>query len=82
MSAAATILYVWFTHHSFAMALLQSNTALGALLGAHLGLLLAYLRSYQDEAPASWEVIQRDRVGIIMAVLLLIYAVGWIAVSL
>jgi ABC-type uncharacterized transport system permease subunit len=80
--AAVCILYAWFTRYGITMALLQNNTCLGALLGAHLGLLIAYLRSYRDEAPASWEITRRDPVGIILAVLLLIYAICWIAISL
>ncbi|NNJ10338.1 hypothetical protein EKD04_008355 [Chloroflexales bacterium ZM16-3] len=81
LSAAVTILYVWFSRLGIAISILENNTALGALIGAHLGLLVAYLRSYQDEAPGTWEVTQRDPISIILAVLLLVYAICWIAVS-
>lgn len=82
LSAATTYLYAWFTHFSITTDLWQNNTCIGALVGVHLSLLVAYLRSYKDDTPDTWEVTQRDPGGIILAVLVLIYAICWIAISL
>jgi predicted membrane-bound spermidine synthase len=82
MSAALSILYTWFARQGITVAMLQSNAALGALVGAHLGLLVAYLHSCADEAAPSAATPRRDWFGVLMAALLLIYAICWIAISL
>jgi hypothetical protein len=82
LSASATILYIWFTRHGMTRGLLETNAALGALIGAHMGLLVAYLRSYASEAPDIRAVAQRDPLVIALGALLLVYAISWVVISL
>jgi hypothetical protein len=81
IAVASTLLYMWIVDPGSSV-LVQHNTSLGALIGLHLSLLIAYVRSYLDEAPAAWEVTQREPTGIILAGMLLIYAICWIAITL
>ncbi|NTV62311.1 MAG: hypothetical protein HGA65_02080 [Oscillochloris sp.] len=81
IAATATFLHMWLADLSVALGIIQHNAGLGALVGVHLGLLIAYLRSYQDEVPATWEVSRREPIGILLGVLLLVYAICWIAIS-
>lgn len=82
IAAIATLLYLWLANLGDALGLVPRGAGLGALAGVHLGLLIAYLRSYQDEAPAAWEVTRREPAGAILAGVLLIYAICWIMISL
>lgn len=81
-SAAATFAYLWLTNLTLYPELIQHNAGLGAFVGLHLGLFIAYLRSYQDEVPATWEVTRREPLSIVFAGILLVYAICWIAISL
>lgn len=82
MAAAGTLLYTWLAKLSATIVLIQDSAGFGALVGVHIGLLIAYLRSYQDDAPATWEVTRREPLGIIMAGILLVYAICWIVIGL
>ncbi len=77
MTAALMILYAWFSRYGLAITRIQNDTCVGALVGAHLGLLIAYLRSHQGDAQSVWGLLRRDPVGIILVVLLLIYTSYW-----
>ncbi len=77
MTAALLILYAWFSRYGLAIVRIQNDTYLGALVGAHLGLMIAYLRGHQGQAPSIWSRLRHDPVGMILAVLLLIYGIYW-----
>jgi hypothetical protein len=76
LTGVALIAYSWWAQQLIAWQAFGTYTAIGGLIGAHIGLACKYLAAHQDDSPA-WEYASHSPFRLFVVIVLLGCTLYW-----
>jgi hypothetical protein len=76
LTGVALSVYIWRAQQPIAWQAFGTYTAIGGLIGAHIGLAFKYLAAHQYDSPA-WEYASRSPLRLFVVIVLLCCTLYW-----